>query len=147
MRKVLFTLVGAVAVVVIAASLASGAGAKPVAHGAQCGGLYQPPCVAPTVVVRSAVACQQTGTTLKFPIKLHSNAGLSRATVKVGKKTIKKVTFKTHPDDVTLHVKVSTRGDKPGLFTMTVKATDTRGKSSTGRAHFTICKPAPVFTG
>jgi hypothetical protein len=147
MRKVLFSMVGAVAVIAMTASLASGAPKAPVGHAAQCGGLYQPPCVAPTVIVRSAVACQQTGTTIKFPIHLHSNAGLSRATVKVGKKTIKKVTFPKHPDDTTLNVKVNTRGDKPGLYTMTVKATDTRGKSSTGRAHFTICKPAPVFTG
>jgi hypothetical protein len=146
MRKVLFTLVGAVAVVAMTASLASGA-AKPVAHAAQCGGLYQPPCVAPVVVVRSAVACQQTGTTIKFPIKLHSNAGLSGVTVKVGKKTIKKVKYPKHPENATLNVKVNTRGYKPGLFTITVKATDTRGKSTTRRAHFTICKPAPVFTG
>src|SRR5579871_3782350 len=149
MRKLVYSLVGAVAVLSLTASLATGATKHPVAHlgTVRCGGLYQPPCVAPTVIVRSAVACEKTGTTLRFPIRLHSVAGLARATVKLGGRTLRTVTFHGSPTTRTITVTVSTRGDKPGLFTISVRATDTRGKSSTGRAHFTICKPAPVFTG
>jgi hypothetical protein len=65
----------------------------------------------------------------------------------LGGRTIKSVKFHGSPTARTITVAVSTRGDKPGLFTITVKATDTRGKTPTGRAHFTICRPAPVFTG
>jgi hypothetical protein len=149
MRRVAFWLLGAVAVLAVTTSFASGATQAGSARApvVKCGGLYQAPCVAPSVIVRSAVACQATGTTLHFPIRLHSVAGLSRATVKLGRRTIMKVKFKGSPTTKTINVSVNTRGDKPGLYTITVKATDTRGKSSTGRAHFTICKPAPVFTG
>jgi hypothetical protein len=84
---------------------------------------------------------------LTFPIRLRSVAGLAKAKVKVGSRTVSTVKFKGSPVKKTVNVKVNTHGDKPGLHTITVKATDTRGKSSTGRAHFTICRPAPVFTG
>lgn len=150
MRKLVFSLVGVVGVLAAAASFAAGAGAKqPAAHTSAvlCAGLYQPPCVAPTVVVRSAVACSQTGRTLRFPIRLHSLAGLRSATVQVGTRTVKTYKFAGGPNDKTITVVVNTHGDKPGLYTITVKATDSRGKTSTARAHFTICKPAPVFTG
>lgn len=152
MRKVVFSVVGVFAVVATTASLVTvaGAAAKPPlarVSVSKCGGLYQPPCVKPTVIVRSAVACRKTGKILRFPVRLHSLAGLSRATVKVGSRTIKTFRFKGGPNDKTVTVVVNTHGDKPGLYTITVKATDTRGKSSTARAHFTICRPAPVFTG
>lgn len=152
MRKVVFSVIGAFAVLATTASLVTVAGAaaqQPEAHvsAAKCGALYQPPCVKPTIIVRSAVACAKTGKVLRFPIRLHSLAGLSRATVKVGSRTVKTFTFKGDPNDKTVTVVVDTRGKKPGLYTITVKATDARGKSSTGRAHFTICRPAPVFTG
>lgn len=151
MRKLIVVSVGVVAALAMTASLATGATKAPAAHRSQsqvlCGGLYQPPCVSPTVIVRSAVACRKTGKVLFFPVRLHSVAGLARATVKVGRRTIKSVTFKGSPRTKTVVAKVNTRGDRPGLFTITVKAVDTRGKSATGRAHFTICRPAPVFTG
>ncbi len=149
MRKLVFSLVGVVAVLAMTASLATGATKRPAAHlgAVKCGGLYQPPCVKPTIIVRSAVACQQTGTVLRFPIRLHSVAGLSRATVKVGGRTVKTVKFTGSPTNRTITVRVSTRGQRPGLFTITVRVTDTRGKTATGRAHYTICRPAPVFTG
>lgn len=131
------------------ASLATGATKAPAAHPSQvlCGGLYQPPCVSPTVIVRSAVACRKTGKVLTFPIRLHSVAGLAKATVKVGRRTIKTVRFKGSPTTKTVRATVNTHGDSPGLYTITVKAVDTRGKTASGRAHFTICRPAPVFTG
>jgi hypothetical protein len=149
MRKLVYSVAGVVAVLALTASLATGATAHPVAHSGavRCGGLYQPPCVAPTVIVHSAVACKATGATLHFPIRLHSIAGLSSATVKLGNRTIKVVKFHGSPTTRTITVSINTRGDKPGLRTITVRVVDTRGKSGTGRAHFTICRPAPVFTG
>jgi hypothetical protein len=149
MRKLMFVLVAVVAALAMTASLATGATKAPAAHGSvvRCGNLYQPPCVSPVVIVRSAVACAQTGKTLRFPIRLHSVAGLARATVKVNGRTVKTVKFTGSPTTKTVVTKVNTRGSKPGLHTITVRAVDTRGKSATGRAHFTICRPAPVFTG
>jgi hypothetical protein len=149
MRKFIVVSLGVVAALAATASLATGATKAPAAHSSvvRCGGLYQQPCVSPVVTVRSAVACSQTGKVLTFPIRLRSVAGLARATVKVGGRTVRKVKFKGSPVRKTVNVRVNTRGDKPGLHTITVKATDTRGKSASGRAHFTICRPAPVFTG
>src|SRR5436305_13380852 len=118
MRKFMFVLLGAVAALAMTASLATGATKAPAAHQGQvlCGGLYQPPCVSPTVIVRSAVACRQTGKKLSFPIRLHSVAGLSRATVKLGRKTIKTIRFKGSPRTKTVVAKLNTHGDTPGLY-------------------------------
>lgn len=149
MRKVFFMLLAAFAVLAVTANLAAGASKRPSAHASvvRCGGLYQPPCIAPTVIARSAVACRNTGTTLTFPVSVHAIAGLANASAKYKGKTIKKVTFKGSPQNGHFTVVISTRGNKPGLFKLTVRATDTRGKSASRTVHFTICRPKPVFTG
>jgi hypothetical protein len=113
----------------------------------RCGGLYKPPCRAPVVISRSVVACQNTGTTISFPIRLHSSAGLRSVVVRVDGKKIKSKKFSGAPTDASFRVRVSTRGFKAGLHTLATKVTDTRGKSKSKSVHFSICKPKPVFTG
>jgi hypothetical protein len=150
MRKIVFSLVGAVAVLALTASLAVGASkGDPRAHASAplCGTLYTPPCTAPTVVVKSIVACKNTGTELHFPITVSGNAGLKSVTVKLGNKTIKTVKYTSRPKHKSLTVSVNTHGFKPGVYTLTVKVTDVRGKTHTRVVHFTICTPKPVFTG
>lgn len=150
MRKVLFTFLAAVAVLAATASFAAGASHRPSAHVSviRCGQtIYQPPCVGPAVVARSAVACRNTGTILRFPVSAHAIAGLASASAKYKGKTIKKVKFTGSPQNGHFTVVISTKGNKPGLFTLTVRATDTRGVSASRTVHFTICRPKPVFTG
>ena len=150
MRRLLISLVGVFAVFAMTASLASSA-SRPqnAAHASaiHCGGLYQPPCTAPVVISRSVVACQQTGTTLTFPVTLRANAGLRGATVRFRGKKVKSKKFPGNPTSAKFKVTVHTKGLKAGLFTLSTKVTDTRGKSATKSVHFTICKPKPVFTG
>jgi hypothetical protein len=147
MRRVLVTLLAAFAVLALTANLAAGAN-KPAAHpAAKCGGLYQPPCIGPTVIARSAVACRNTGAVLRFPVSVHAIAGLAKATAKYKGKVIKSITFHGNPQSGHFTVVISTRGNKPGLFTLTLHVTDVRGKSASRTVHFTICRPKPVFTG
>lgn len=146
MRRLIFPLLGVVAVVALSAIPVASASKSHAVK--KCGTLYTPPCKKPTIAVASKVTCAHTGTVLKFPIHVKGNAGLRKVTVKVGGKTIKVVTFKGGPTNKTITVAVSTRGSKAGLFTLTVITTDVRGKSVSKNAHFTICKPKPpVFTG
>jgi hypothetical protein len=150
MRKFLISLVGVCAIFAMTAGLASSATkSRHAAHASvvRCGGLYQPPCKKPVVISRSIVACQQTGTTISFPITLHANAGLRSATVRVDGKKIVSKKFPGNPTDASFRVSVKTKGFKSGLHTLSTKATDSRGKSATKSVHFTICKPKPVFTG
>jgi hypothetical protein len=67
--------------------------------------------------------------------------------VRMGKTTVKNFTFKGRPTHKSVAVSINTHGFKPGLYTLTVKVTDVRGKNAIRLAHFTICKPKPVFTG
>ena len=149
MRKLVFSLAGVIAVLALTASLAVGASHGPRGHvsAVKCGGLYQPPCIKPVVIARSAVACQNTGTTLRFPVAVRANAGLKSATAKFRGKTIKTVKFKGSPTNGSFTVVVHTQGLRPSIFTLTIKATDTRNVSASRNVHFTICKPKPVFTG
>lgn len=154
MRRFLISLVGVFAVFAVTAGLAASATKRPAAHpsvvkcdAGQPGAKYLPPCTAPTVVVRSIVACEKTGTRLTFPITVRANAGLASATVRFRGKTIAHKTFPGNPVSASFRVRISTRGFKPGLFTLTASVTDTLGKHARKSAHFTICKPAPVFTG
>jgi hypothetical protein len=148
MRKFILSLMAASAVIALTASLASGA-KRSHAHSsaALCNTLYTPPCTAPKAAVASIVACRNTGAILTFPVTASANAGLRRVTVSFLGRTIKTVTFKRQTTHKAFTVVISTRGFKPGLYTLTVNATDARGKTVTKRAHFTICTPKPVFTG
>jgi hypothetical protein len=150
MRKLFISLVTASAVFAMTASLASSAvKVRHAAHASavRCGGLYQPPCKKPVVISRSIVACQQTGTTLTFPVTVRANAGLRSATVRFHGKKIASKKFPGNPTKSSFNVRLSTKGFKAQLFTLTAKVIDARGKSASKSVHFTICKPKPVFTG
>jgi hypothetical protein len=148
MRKLILSLIAVSALFAMTASLASSRTIVSAARAPRrCGGLYQPPCKKPTVITRSIVSCQQTGTILDFPISVHANAGLSRATVRRGGKTIKTKKFPGNPTDASFSATVNTHGFGPGLFTLGVTVTDTRGATASKTVHFTICRPKPVFTG
>jgi hypothetical protein len=139
---------GLVAVLAVTTSLASGA-AKPRAHAAAalCGTTYTPACTAPQATVASKAACRNTGAILTFPVTASANAGLRKVTVTFRGKVIKTVRFTNQATRKTFTVVINTHGFKPGLFTLTVKATDVRGVTVTRKAHFSICHPKPVFTG
>jgi hypothetical protein len=147
MRKFILSLVVAIAAIAMTASLASGANRGRAHSAALCGTLYKPACTAPTAAVASIVACRTTGTTLTFPVTASSNAGLRRITVTFRGTVIKSVGVTGATTKKHFTVALSTRGFAPGLYSLTVKATDARGKSVTRTAHFTICTPKPVFTG
>jgi hypothetical protein len=156
MRKFLISLIAVSALFAMTAGLASSAtnARSAAATPPKCSpsstsplAIYLPPCKAPTVGAASLVSCQQTGKTLHFPISAHANAGLRSALVRFRGKTIKKKTFPSHPINAHFTATLSTRGFKPGLFTLTATATDVRGKKASRSVHFTICKPKPVFTG
>ena len=148
MRKLILSLLAVSAVLAMTASLASSRTNVRAARAVvRCGGLYKPPCKQPTVITRSIVSCQASGTILSFPITVHANAGLSKATVRRAGKTIKTKTFPGAPTNASFSVTVNTHGFGPGLFTLGVTVRDTRGKTASKTAHFTICRPKPVFTG
>jgi hypothetical protein len=109
--------------------------------------LYLPPCTPPKATIASIVACQNTGAILSFPVTASANAGLRKITVTFRGKVIKTVTFSGATTKKRVAVVINTRGFKPGLYTLTVKVTDRKGKTVTKTAHFTICHPKPVFTG
>src|SRR5437588_3293971 len=122
MRKFILALIVAIAAIATTASLASGAKR---AHAAQlCGTLYTPPCTAPKATIASIVACRNTGKTLAFPVTASANAGLRKVTVSFRGKTIKTVTFAHSTTKKQFAVVINTRGFRPGLYTLTVKATD-----------------------
>lgn len=146
MRKLLISLIAVSALFAMTASLASSATKKPRVRCAN-NSIYFPPCKKPTVISRSIVSCQNKGTTLTFPISVHANAGLRRAVVRLGGRTIKTKTFPGNPTDASFSVRVSTHGFGPGLFTLSTTVTDVRGVNASKAVHFTICKPKPVFTG
>lgn len=150
MRKLTIMLLGALAVAAFATAAASGAGrshARAAAPPALCGTLYKPACVAPQSVISSIAACRNTGRTISMPVKLHAIAGLKSAKVLFRGKTIKSLKFKGAPQNKFFRVKINTRGLKAGIYTVTVKVTDVRGVTRSKVAHFSICKPKPVFTG
>jgi hypothetical protein len=148
MRKFVLALMGAIALVAMTANLASGAKrAHARSSAALCGTLYTPACTPPKATVASKVACVNTGKILTFPVTASANAGLRKITVTFRGKVVKTVKVGGSATKKRFTVVISTRGFRPGLFTLTVTATDARGKTVTKRAHFTICHPKPVFTG
>ena len=147
MRKFILALMGALAVVALMANLASGANRAHAHSTALCGTTYTPACTPPQAAVASIVACRNTGAILTFPVSASANAGLRKITVTFRGKVIKTVKVASGTTKKRFTVVISTRGFKPGLYTLTVKATDARGKTVTRTAHFTICHPKPVFTG
>jgi hypothetical protein len=150
MRKLTVTLLSALALAGLSAGgafAAHHARAHSAAPPALCGTLYKPPCAPPSSVISSIASCRGAGTVIKMPIRLHSNAGLKSVKVTLRGRTIKSLKFKGRPTSKTLRVSISTRGLKAGIYTVTVKVTDVRGVTRSRAAHFSICKPKPVFTG
>jgi hypothetical protein len=141
MRKLLISLIAVSGLFAMTASLASSA--PPQGKCAQ-NPIY---CAPPAVSAASIVNCEHAGTTLKFPITAHAQAGLKSAIVKFRSTTIKKKSFPHHPNTARFTATLSTRGFRPGLFRLSTTITDTLGKKASRSVHFTICKPKPVFTG
>jgi hypothetical protein len=140
---------GAVAVVAASAGLATSSVARVHAHAAAplCGTLYTPPCRPPSGTVISIPSCRNTGAILHFPITASANAGLKKVVVMMGTTTVGTFKFKGRPTHKSVSQTINTHGLKPGLYTLKVQVMDVRGKTATRFAHFTICKPTPVFTG
>jgi hypothetical protein len=71
---------------------------------------------------------------------VHALAGLRSVTVFLGKKQIKTITYKGKPKTKHFSVTITTRGLKPGVYELTVKVRDVKGKTTSKNAHFSICK-------
>lgn len=144
------SLAGAIAVIAASAGVATSVSiARVHAHAAAplCGTLYTPPCRPPSGTVVSIPSCKNTGAILNFPITASANAGLKKVVVKMGSTTVKTFAFSGRPTHKSVSVSINTHGFKPGLYTLTVQVMDAKNKTATRLAHFTICKPKPVFTG
>jgi hypothetical protein len=113
---------------------------------ATCGTLYTPPCRPPlrppiSITISSpTTSCSHRGTILRFPITVYARAGLRRVTVFLGKKLIKTITYKGKPRTKHFSVTISTRGLKPGKYALTVKVRNVKGKTTSKRAQFKVCK-------
>jgi hypothetical protein len=139
---------GVTAILVVTASVASGA--KPHATIIRCkpNNITGPPCLAPNLRIHINAKCKRAGTRFGLPIHVSGNAGIRRVTVKVGGKTVKVFTFKGKgPLSKNLRVTLATAGLKHGVYVVKVTVVDTRGKKKSTTKRFAICKPAPVFTG
>jgi hypothetical protein len=146
MRKLIISLLCVAAVVALATSVAAGH-TKGHAAAPLCGTLYTPPCAPPSGTIVSIASCKNTGTMITMPASVHAIAGLKTATVTLNGKTIKVVKFSGRPKNGSFHVTISTRGFKPGVYSVKVTVTDVRGTNTVRIAHFSICTPKPVFTG
>jgi hypothetical protein len=146
-RKVISILIVAVAVVAATSGLASGKATHAHSSAALCGTLYTPPCTPPKAVITSIVACKAAGSTVTFPIRVSANAGLKKVVVTYRGKAVKTIKFTGQPKSKTLSVSIHTGGLTAGVYSVTVRVTDVRGKTNTRTAHFSICHPKPVFTG
>jgi hypothetical protein len=93
--------------------------------------------------------CAQPGKILHFPVTIHAPAGLRKIVVFLGSKRIRRITFRggNPPTRKRIVVTIRTRGFKPGLYRLRLVETDAKRRTVTERAHFSICKPIPIFTG
>jgi hypothetical protein len=139
----------------VAAAIAVGVGAVGVASGAstvKCGGLYQSACSPPTIATTISAKCHKVGSTIRLPaIVIKSTAGLKTITIslKGRKKPIKVYKNLNSALRKTVGgITISTKGLKPGAHRITIKVTDTRGKTVTKTVRIAICVPKPPpFTG
>jgi hypothetical protein len=161
-RKAISTVVIACAFVAGASGIADAASSN--AKGKTCGTLYTPKCKAkpkkhkpkpppttkPNVTAPTTPGCKKMGLAAELPtFTFVSNAGLRKIKVVFQAKTLKVLTFKGKgPKDFKLiGVRVPTKGLAAGAHQATVTAVDVKGKSVSKTVRFTICKPAPHFTG
>jgi hypothetical protein len=168
MRKEIVGLAGAALLLALTVGVASGSpGVAGHEALATCGTLYSPPCppppsppisitisgpttsttpsgpttsTTPSGPTTSTASCLHTGTFLHFPITVRARAGLRSVTVFLGKKRIKTITYKGKPKTKRFSVTIATRGLKPGVYTLTVNVRNVKGKTTSNRAQFTICK-------
>jgi hypothetical protein len=70
---------------------------------------------------------------------VHARAGIRSVTVFLGTKQIKTITYKGKPKTKHFSVTITTSGDKPGVYTLTVKVRDVKGRTTSTHAQFTIC--------
>jgi hypothetical protein len=139
----------------VAAVAAVAIGAVGVASGAssvKCGGLYQPICTTPSITTTISAKCHKIGSTIRIPkITIKDNAGLKSITIslKGRKKPIKVYKNLNSATHKTIGgITINTKGLKPGVHTITIKATDARGKTVTKVVRIAICVPKPPpFTG
>lgn len=154
MRKLMFTVLASGVFALAATGLAVGATkpnrATPHRTGARCGTRYTPVCTKPKLKVRELPpACFAPSSTITLPpITVTSNAGIRKIVVTSRGKTVKKVTFKgAGPTTHTLSGVTVLSSETPGMYTVKVATTDVTGKTVSKTLRFSICKPAPVFTG
>jgi hypothetical protein len=149
MRKQIVGLAGAALLLALTVGVASGSPGV-AGHTAlpSCGTLYTPPCPPPSLRLRRfsitisspTTSCAHAGKLLRFAITVHARAGLRRVTVFLGKKRIKTIKYKGKPKTKHFSVTITTRGLRRGVYTLTVKVRDVRGKTASKRAHFSVCR-------
>jgi hypothetical protein len=144
-------LFGVAAILVVTASVASGA-KQPHALVRCKPGNVTPTCVFNVSASQISAKCKKAGTNVVVPtISITATAGIKSATITLvnNGKVIKKVTYKK-PGPLSKKIKglkISTKGFKHGVFTLKIHVVDQRGHSKTLTRRFAICKPVPVFTG
>ena len=145
MRKVLYTSMGAAAVVIASASIA--AAASP----ALCGTRYTPRCTGPTIShIPVSVACHAPASKIHLAaFTASANAGIKKITVTVHSQTVTILSVNGNgaKKKTISGLTINTVGLAAGAHTITIKVVDNRGKTVTTTYHFAICKPKPIFTG
>jgi hypothetical protein len=140
----------------VAAAATMMVGAAGIASGAntvKCGGTYQPACAPPNIIpIVITTTCHKEGTTIHIPkFTVTAIAGIKTITISVKgrKKPVKTYKNLNSAQKKTIGgLTVSTAGLKPGAHTITIKVTDTRGKTFSRTLHIAICTPKPPpFTG
>jgi hypothetical protein len=150
MRKLIYTLVGAIAAIALTSSLAFGANAN-----VHCGTRYTPRCQPPAIHGNTiSVKCRAPGSSFKLPnLTFTSVAGLSKITITLTLRSTLRTIYSAKNlggirKKVVKGVTVNTAGLASGIHTITIKVVDTRGKSATRTMHFPVCPPPkPKTTG
>jgi hypothetical protein len=157
MRRFLVVLCLAGTSVLALSSVASGAPTVRCKNGltptcaVRCKHGLTPTCTAPVIRVKGlGVACHTPGSSFKLPpITITSNVGLRHVRITLGSRVLRNLHYRPPgpTKKVYRHVRVSTSGLSAGLHSLMIAATDFNHKTSRRRLHFTVCPPAPVFTG
>lgn len=134
----------------VTAGIANGASSRAVVR---CGHLYQPACRRPAVgPVMIAIKCHPVGTTVTIPpFSVSSNAGLTKVVITVAGRTRPIATYSNLGSTLSKRIsglKVNTRGLSSRTHVITIKVTDSRGKTATRTLRFAVCAvPKPITTG
>ena len=134
----------------VTAGIANGASNRVVVR---CGHLYQPACAKPAIgPVLIAIKCHPVGTTVTIPaFSVKANAGLKTIVITLAGRHRPIATFTNLGSALTKRIsglKVNTTGLSSTAHVITIKVTDTRGKTATRTLRFAICPiPKPITTG